>query len=75
MDYEATAEELRALFAPCGTINRITIPTGPGGRAKGYAYIEFDDKVGVDKALAYDDNVYQFFIALNLNSVLIGVNT
>ena len=59
VDYEATAEELRALFAPCGTINRITIPTGPGGRAKGYAYIEFDDKVGVDKALAYDDTPFK----------------
>lgn len=59
VDYEATAEELRALFAPCGTINRITIPTGPGGRAKGFAYIEFDDKGGVDKALAYDDTPFK----------------
>ena len=25
VDYEATPEELRAHFAPCGTINRITI--------------------------------------------------
>ena len=25
VDYEATPEELRAHFAPCGTLNRITI--------------------------------------------------
>lgn len=25
VDYEATPEELRAHFAPCGTINRVTI--------------------------------------------------
>ena len=25
VDYEATPEELQAHFAPCGTINRVTI--------------------------------------------------
>ena len=51
VDYEATAEELRAHFAPCGTINRITIPTGPRGNSKGFAYIEFASGTDVENAL------------------------
>mmetsp|Transcript_19805 Transcript_19805/g.44131 ORF Transcript_19805/g.44131 Transcript_19805/m.44131 type:complete len:121 (-) Transcript_19805:297-659(-) len=36
VDYEASPEELRAHFAPCGTINRITIMCDKiTGRAKG----------------------------------------
>lgn len=37
VDYEATPEELRAHFAPCGTLNRITIVCDPATRhPKGY---------------------------------------
>jgi polyadenylate-binding protein 2 len=36
VDYEATPEELRAHFCPCGTINRITIMCDKiTGHAKG----------------------------------------
>jgi polyadenylate-binding protein 2 len=36
VDYEATPDELRAHFAPCGTINRITIMVDKlTGQAKG----------------------------------------
>lgn len=38
VDYEATQEELRAHFAPCGTINRVTIICDKfTGNPKGYA--------------------------------------
>ena len=40
VDYSATAEELRAHFAPCGTINRVTIKTDSCSGSAGYAYIE-----------------------------------
>ena len=37
VDYEATPDELRAHFAPCGTINRITIMVDKvTGQSKGY---------------------------------------
>ena len=40
VDYEATAEELRAHFASCGTINRVTIICDKiTGLAKGYFII------------------------------------
>ena len=40
VDYEATAEELRAHFASCGTINRVTIICDKiTGSAKGYLII------------------------------------
>ena len=41
VDYSVTPEELQAHFQGCGTVNRVTIPTGPGGQPKGYAYLEF----------------------------------
>lgn len=37
VDYEATAEELQAHFAPCGVINRVTIICDKiTGHSKGY---------------------------------------
>jgi len=37
---------VQALFADCGEINAITIPVDKfTGRAKGFAYLEFADKV------------------------------
>ncbi len=37
VDYEATPEELQLHFAPCGTINRVTILCDKiTGQAKGY---------------------------------------
>ena len=39
--------QVQALFADCGEINAITIPVDKyTGRAKGFAYLEFADKVG-----------------------------
>ena len=60
VDYEANAEELRAHFAPCGTINRIKIMTNPvTGRGKGFAYMEFEDKEAVENALKLDDTTFK----------------
>eukprot|EP01038_Epipyxis_sp_PR26KG_P009403 gene9403-12664_t len=60
VDYEATPEELRAHFSPCGTINRITIMCDKiTGQAKGFAYVEFVDKESVDNALKLDDSTFR----------------
>jgi polyadenylate-binding protein 2 len=60
VDYEATVEELRAHFAACGTIHRVTILCDKfTGNAKGFAYIEFVDKQSVENALKLDDTPFK----------------
>jgi len=60
VDYSATIEEIRAHFAACGTINRITIMTDKfTGQPKGFAYVEFVEKEGVDNALKLDDTTFK----------------
>ena len=53
-------DDLRAHFAPCGTINRITIKTDKHtGYPKGFGYIEFVDKESVENALKMDDTPFK----------------
>eukprot|EP00607_Mallomonas_marina_P002394 CAMPEP_0182428124 /NCGR_PEP_ID=MMETSP1167-20130531/21045_1 /TAXON_ID=2988 /ORGANISM="Mallomonas Sp, Strain CCMP3275" /LENGTH=164 /DNA_ID=CAMNT_0024610815 /DNA_START=85 /DNA_END=576 /DNA_ORIENTATION=+ len=60
VEYQATPEELRAHFAPCGTINRVTILCDQKtGHPKGFAYVEFADKASVDNALKLDDTPFK----------------
>lgn len=48
VDYAATAEELEQHFHGCGSINRVTILCNKfDGNPKGFAYIEFLDKVSI----------------------------
>ncbi|CAE7530957.1 pabpn1-b, partial [Symbiodinium microadriaticum] len=59
VDYEATIDDLRGHFAPCGTIKRVTILCDKfTGHAKGFAYVEFYDKVSVENALRLDDSTF-----------------
>ena len=60
VDYEATMEELRAFFSPCGTINKLTIVCDKISKhPKGYAYIEFVEKDSVTSALLLDDSTFK----------------
>lgn len=60
VDYEASPEELRGHFSPCGTINRVTIMCDKlSGQPKGFAYIEFVDKESVENALKLDDSQFR----------------
>jgi polyadenylate-binding protein 2 len=59
VDYSATTEELQLHFAECGAINRVTIPPTKFGQGKGYAYIEFEDKESVPKAIALTDSLFK----------------
>lgn len=52
VDYETTATDLQAHFIPFGTINRVTILFDKyTGYPKGYAYLEYEDKESVPKAV------------------------
>eukprot|EP01006_Ploeotia_vitrea_P067183 TRINITY_DN96604_c0_g1_i1.p1 TRINITY_DN96604_c0_g1~~TRINITY_DN96604_c0_g1_i1.p1 ORF type:complete len:218 (-),score=23.62 TRINITY_DN96604_c0_g1_i1:65-718(-) len=60
VDYEATPEELRAHFAACGTINRVTILCDKySGHPKGYAYIEFAEGSSVENAIKLNDTSFK----------------
>lgn len=60
VDYEATVDELKAHFAACGTIHRVTILCDKfTGKAKGFAYIEFVEKSAVENALKLDDTPFK----------------
>mmetsp|Transcript_4483 Transcript_4483/g.8346 ORF Transcript_4483/g.8346 Transcript_4483/m.8346 type:complete len:158 (-) Transcript_4483:126-599(-) len=59
VEYEATPGELQAHFAPCGSINKVTIMCDYyTGHPKGFAYIEFVDKASVENALKLDDTTF-----------------
>jgi polyadenylate-binding protein 2 len=60
VDYHTTPEELRAHFAPCGTLNKVTIICDKfSGVSKGFAYIKFADEGGVENALKLDNTPFK----------------
>ncbi|XP_075396920.1 polyadenylate-binding protein 2-like [Tenrec ecaudatus] len=60
VDYRATAEELKAHFYYCGSINRVTILHDKfSGRPKGFAYIEFSDQESARASLSLDDSLFR----------------
>ncbi|XP_012860338.1 polyadenylate-binding protein 2-like [Echinops telfairi] len=60
VDYRATAEELKAHFYFCGSINRVTILRDKfNGRPKGFAYIEFSDMESARASLSLDDSLFR----------------
>ena len=60
VDYGASPEELQAHFAPCGSINRITILCDKyTGHPKGFAYVEFAEQGLVSQALVLNDSEFR----------------
>ena len=60
VDYETTAVELHKHFEPCGGINLITIPVDRYSKQpRGFAYIEFVEKAGLENALLLDDSEFR----------------
>lgn len=60
VDYGATPEELQAHFAPCGSINRITILCDKfTGHPKGFAYVEFSEPSLVPQALVLNESEFR----------------
>ena len=39
LPFSATTEQLEALVAPHATVNEVVLATGPGGKAKGFAFV------------------------------------
>ncbi|KAI5970811.1 hypothetical protein CANMA_000230 [Candida margitis] len=53
VDYPTTPLELQQHFSPAGIVNRVTIMTNKvTGQPKGFAYLEFSDVDGMNKAVA-----------------------
>lgn len=61
VDYDATPLELQQHFSSSGVVNRVTILTNKfTGQPKGFAYLEFADVDGVNKAVAtLDGSVFR----------------
>merc|ERR1719203_876207 len=55
VDYSVTPEELQELFAPCGTVNRVTILCDKFKNPKGYAHVEFAETDAVEPAVALNE--------------------
>jgi RNA recognition motif-containing protein len=56
-DYRIRVVQLRKFFAPCGAITRLYMPKGGQKFAqnKGFAYIDFEDPVGVTTAISMSE--------------------
>jgi len=58
VDYSCTPEDLSALFARCGALDRVTIKVDKFGNPKGHAFVKFVHPQSVEKALQlYDTEV------------------
>jgi RNA recognition motif-containing protein len=53
LDYQTTEEELRELFEPYGTVERISIPRDYAtGNTRGFAFVEMHDEAAAKAILA-----------------------
>ncbi|KAI6651401.1 hypothetical protein LOD99_5208 [Oopsacas minuta] len=60
VDYSTTGEELGSHFQDCGAVVRVTINYDKhSGAPKGYAYIEFAEKIGAINAVALDESLFK----------------
>lgn len=51
VSYNCTEDDIRALFASCGTINGIRLAMGDDGRPKGFAHVEFETAASAHSAV------------------------
>ncbi|KAJ2717017.1 Nucleolar protein 13 [Coemansia spiralis] len=57
LPYTTTKDDVTAFLAPCkGTITRMTVPR-KDGKARGFAYVDFDSAEPVNLALAYSEQM------------------
>ncbi|TKR93247.1 hypothetical protein L596_007741 [Steinernema carpocapsae] len=60
VDYYSRPEELEEHFHGCGSVERVTILYDKfTGHPKGFAYIEFTDKEGMQNALAMNETLFR----------------
>jgi RNA recognition motif-containing protein len=52
LSYQTTEEELRKLFAPYGTVDRVSIPLDSvTGKSRGFAFVEMHDEAAAGEAI------------------------
>lgn len=76
--YKATEDELKKHFSKCGTVNRISIMKDRyTGRAKGHAYIEFNEKESVQNALLMNNSEFKnrLILVVQKRTNLPGIST
>ena len=60
VDYGASADEVKALFSPCGAVKRVTILCNKfSGHPKGFAYVEFEERSAAEAALDMDNKEFR----------------
>jgi RNA recognition motif-containing protein len=68
LDFNATEESVRGLFAPYGAIERVNLVTDRDtGRLRGFAFVEMTDSAEADKAIAELNGTILGDRALNIN--------
>jgi len=53
--WSTTIDDLRELFAECGGVARVDIPTGRQGRSRGYGLVEFNSEAEAQAAVTRMD--------------------
>eukprot|EP00461_Guttulinopsis_vulgaris_P003155 UN03156 len=59
VDYSSTVDDIKALFAECGEIKRVTIPQTQFGTPKGFCYVEFASQDSVTMALLMTEREFK----------------
>lgn len=54
LSFQATEDDLRALFSPCGEIAEVRLVRETTGKSKGFAYVQFKEAASVAAGLALD---------------------
>merc|ERR1712080_796991 len=58
LPFAATEETLNKDFGECGEIVTLRMPLNDEGSCKGFCFIKFTSKEGMDKALAFNETDY-----------------
>ncbi|MBI1853574.1 MAG: RNA-binding protein [Planctomycetes bacterium] len=52
LPYKTNEAEIRSLFEPFGSLERVNIVTDPTGNPRGFAFVDFTKKEDADRAIA-----------------------
>jgi cold-inducible RNA-binding protein len=52
LPYKTSEAEIRSLFEPFGSLERVNIVTDPTGNPRGFAFVDFTKKEDADRAIA-----------------------
>lgn len=68
LSYQATEEDLKAVFADYGTVKRVVLPTDrETGRLRGFAFVEMTDEAHEDSAISELDGAQWMGRQLRVN--------